>query len=201
LRRDTGLETPLNVIFHGIDYLNSEIENGNYFFVDILKEGIMLYDSGKFQLSAPKPLKPADRKYKARLYFDGWFERANEFFIDYGNAFNRGSYTQAAFMLHQTTERLYACVILVYTDYKPQTHDLEKLDRQACKLDCRFKTIFPRTTAEEIRLFQLLKKAYIESRYRLNYKVTKEDLEYLYGRVKRLRDFTDIACKERIESF
>jgi uncharacterized protein len=201
LRRDTVLETSLNVIFHGIEYLNTEIENGNYFFVEILKEGIMLYDSGKFNLSEPKSLNAADRKYKARIYFNKWFEGAKEFLVDYENAFDRGSFNQASFMLHQATEHLYACLILVYTDYKPKTHDLEKLDRQACKLDCRFKTIFPRTTEGEERLFQLLKKAYIDSRYTLDYKVAKEDLEYLSDRVKKLRDLTELACKEKIESF
>jgi uncharacterized protein len=201
LRRDTGLNTPLNVIFHGIDYLNSEIEDGSYFFVDVLKEGIMLYDSGNFQLSTPKPLNPKDRKKKAQRYFDKWFDGANEFLIDYNNAFNRDSFSKAAFELHQATERFYTCILLVYTDYKPKIHDLEKLNRQVCKLDCRFKTIFPRPNDEEERLFQLLKKAYIDSRYKLDYKVTKEDLEYLSQRVEKLRDLTELACKEKIESF
>jgi uncharacterized protein len=67
------------VIFHGIDYLNSEIEDGSYFFVDVLKEGIMLYDSGNFQLSAPKPLSPGQRKQKAQRYFDKWFKNASNF--------------------------------------------------------------------------------------------------------------------------
>lgn len=206
LRHDTGLETPLNVIFHGIEYLNSEIENGNYFFADILKEGIMLYDSCKFKLSVPKPLKAADRKHKAKLYFNKWFEDAEMFFLDYDVNFNRGLsdakyFRKAAFELHQATERLYACLILVFTDYKPKTHDLEKLDRQSCKLDCRFKTIFPRENEAEERLFLLLKKAYIESRYKLDYKITQESLEYLSERVKRLRDLTELACKEKIESF
>lgn len=206
LRRDTVLETSLNVIFHGIGYLNSEIENGNYFFVEILKEGIMHYDSGKFILSTPKQLNAADRKYKAGIYFGKWFESAEMFYLDFENNFEKGKllirhFNQASFMLHQATEHLYACLILVYTDYKPKTHDLEKLDRQACKLDCRFKTIFPRTTEGEERLFQLLKKAYIDSRYTLDYKVAKEDLEYLSERVKKLRDLTELACKEKIESF
>jgi uncharacterized protein len=201
LRRDTSLEVSLNVIFHGIEYLNSEIENGNYFFVDILKEGIMLYDSGKFNLSGPKQLKSADRKYKARTYFEKWFDGANEFLIDFNNALNRNSFAKAAFELHQATERLYSCLILVYTDYKPKTHDLEKLDRQACKLDVRFKTIFPRANEEEEQLFQLLKKAYIESRYTLDFKVTREDLEYLSERITMLRELTERACGERIEGF
>ena len=201
LRHDTGLETPLNVIFHGIEYLNTEIGNGNYFFSDILNEGILLYDSNKFKLAAPKSLNAADRKYKAGLYFDKWFDGAKEFLIDFNNASGRGSYNQAAFMLHQATERLYACLILVFTDYKPKTHDLEKLDRQACKLDCRFKSIFPHENEEEERLFQVLKKAYIESRYKLDYHVTKEELEYLSERVAKLRELTKLACKEKIECF
>jgi uncharacterized protein len=108
---------------------------------------------------------------------------------------------KAAFELHQATELLYACLILVYNDYKPKTHDLEKLDRQVCKLDVRFKTVFPRVTEEEERLFQLLKKAYIESRYTLDFKVTREDMKHLSERVKILKELTEKACGERIEGY
>jgi predicted nucleotidyltransferase/HEPN domain-containing protein len=198
LRRDTGLDTPLNVIFHGIDYLNPEIESGSYFFVDILKEGVMLYDSGNFQLSSPKPLNPKDRKQKAQRYFDKWFESACDLL---NNAFAYKDLNNIAFLLHQATERFYTCMLLVSTDYKPKIHDIEKLDRQTCKIDCRFKTIFPRTSEEEERLFQLLKKAYIDSRYKLSYKITKEDLEYLSQRIEKLRNLTELVCNERIESF
>jgi predicted nucleotidyltransferase/HEPN domain-containing protein len=201
LRRDTGLNTPLNVIFHGIDYLNFEIEDGSYFFVDVLKEGIMLYDSGNFQLSAPKPLSPGQRKKKAQRYFDKWFKNATNFYSQYEHAFSSEMFEVAAFELHQTAERFFACLILVYTDYKPKIHDLEKLNKQVCNLDNRFKAIFPRTNDEEERLFQLLKKAYIDSRYKLDYKITKEELEYLSQRVEKLRDLTKMACKEKIESF
>jgi predicted nucleotidyltransferase/HEPN domain-containing protein len=201
LRRVTGLDTPLNVIFHGIDYLNSEIEDGSYFFVDILKEGVMLYDSGNFQLSTPKALSPGQRKSKAQHYFDKWFRNATNFYSQYKHAVNSEMLDVAAFELHQTTERFFASLILVYTDYKPKIHDLEKLNRQVCKLDFRFKTIFPRTTEDEERLFQLLKKAYIDSRYKLDYKITKEELEYLSQRVEKLRDLTELTCKEKIERF
>ncbi len=36
--REVDLDTSLNVIYHGIDYLNAEIEDGNYFFNDILRD-------------------------------------------------------------------------------------------------------------------------------------------------------------------
>ena len=206
IRRNSPQETPINVIFHGIEYLNQEIEEGNYFFVDVLNEGIMLYSSGKFQLSAPKVLSAKQRKNKAALYFDKWFKNAEMFFEDsMANILKAESdkdyFSLAAFMLHQATERYYMCMLLVYTDYKPKIHDLDKLDKQACKLDNRFKTIFPRTTPEEERLFTLLKKAYIDSRYKLEYRITKEELEYLSGCVTKLRNLTETACKEKIESF
>jgi uncharacterized protein len=206
IHQESPQKTPLTVIFHGIDYLNQEIEDGNFFFVDVYKEGIMLYDSGKFQLATPQPLNAKERKHKAQVYFGKWFENADMFFENFKVNFDKGTgnvnyYNIAAFELHQTAERFFMCVMLVYTDYKPKLHDLEKLEKQVCRLDNRFKTIFPRTTPEEERLFILLKKAYIDSRYKLDYNVAREELEYLSGCVTRLRNLTETACKGKIESF
>lgn len=207
LRRDTtGLETPLNVIFHGIEYLNAEIENGNYFFVEIINEGVLLYDSGRFKLSVPKPLNPSDRKHKANTYFKKWYEDAEMFLLDFEVNLQRGAteakyLRKAAFELHQAAERLYACILLVYIDYKPKTHDLEKLDRLVCKIDNRFKTIFPKGNDKEASLFQLLKKAYIESRYKLDYIINLQDLEYLSERVNKLYHLAELTCEEKIGSF
>jgi len=193
--------TPLSIIFHGIEYLNSEIEQGNYFFTDILKEGVLLCDSGKHKLSQPKPLNEKQRKDKAKMYFEKWFENAEMFYLDFQTNFQRGIndskfLNQAAFMLHQATERYYMTVLLVYTDYKPKVHDLDKLDKMVCKLDSRFKAVFPRTTAEEKRLFDLLKRAYIDSRYKLDYSIKKEELEWLGGRVGVLRGLTKEMCEK-----
>jgi len=194
-------DTPLNIIFHGIEYLNSEIEQGNYFFTDILKDGVLLFDSGKHKLSSPLPLNEKQRREKAKLYFEKWFESANGFLFQYQNAFNHGLLNIAAFELHQATERYFMTVLLVYTDYKPKVHDLDQLNRMVCKIDSRFKTVFPRTNAEEERLFNLLKRAYIDSRYKLDYCITKEDLEYLSAQVNELKGLTERACLGKINSF
>ncbi|MCE5227599.1 MAG: HEPN domain-containing protein [Porphyromonadaceae bacterium] len=116
-------------------------------------------------------------------------------------AFNKKYLGKTAFELHQAAERFYSCLLLVYTDYKPKLHDLAKLDREACKLDNRFKPIFSRATPGEERLFLLLKKAYIDSRYKPDYSISREELEYLSERVQKLRDLTELACKEKIDSF
>ncbi|HBS88596.1 MAG: hypothetical protein A2W91_18320 [Bacteroidetes bacterium GWF2_38_335] len=192
--------TPLSIIFHGIEFLNAEIEQGNYFFTDILKEGVLLYDSGKHKLSSPLPLNEKQRKDKARMYFEKWFKNANMFFGDFEANLLKGAqdqdfYKLASFLLHQATERFYMTVLLVHTDYKPKIHDLDKLDKMVCKLDSRFKTVFPRTTVEEKRLFDLLKRAYIDSRYKLDYEIKKEELEWLGERVGVLREMVEGQCE------
>jgi hypothetical protein len=70
-----------------------------------------------------------------------------------------------------------------------------------CLVDDRFKTVFPRSTPEEDRMFILLKKAYIDSRYKLDYTINREKLDYLGSNVKKLRELTEIACKEKIEGY
>ncbi|HBS85139.1 MAG: hypothetical protein A2W91_01505 [Bacteroidetes bacterium GWF2_38_335] len=200
LRRDSIKETPLNLIFHGNEYLNKEIEDGNYFFMDVIKDGVILYDSGKHKLASPVPLNKVQRKNKAETYFAKWFENANEFYDDFERNYNLKRYNQAAFMLHQSAERYYMTILLVYTDYKPKFHDLEKLDKMVCQLDDRFRTVFQSKVTEGGHLFDLLKKAYIDSRYKLDYIVTDKDLDWLSERVKELRKLAEEGCNDMIKS-
>ena len=199
MEEEIKIETPLSIIYHGIDYLNDEIEDGNYFFTDILKEGILLYDSKKYVLSEPKKLTAKGRLRKAQLYFEKWFKNANEFFEFSEIAIEKQYYSKAAFELHQATERYLMTLLLVLTDYKPKTHNLEYLFGKTSKLDARLKPIFPKQTKEEIRLFELLIKAYIDSRYKLDYEIKKEELEYLSEKVKQLQGLVEKICKEKLQ--
>ncbi|MCF2498912.1 HEPN domain-containing protein [Dyadobacter chenhuakuii] len=193
--------TRTSIIYHSIGFVNDKIERNYYFFVDILKEGILLYDSGKFSLSQPKDLNPAQRVEKSTEEFEHWFGSASNFFLSYQDTFNRANFKEAAFLLHQTTERFYAAILLVFTDYKPRIHDIEILGNQVNKLHSEFATVFPMTREEDKRLFVLLKKAYIDARYNRNYKIEKVELEYLGSRVALLRDLTERICRERIGQF
>ena len=194
-------QTRVTIIQHSIGFVNDKIEGNQYFFVDILKEGIMLFDSGKFKLTEPKNMNPEERQKKAKEQFEPWFKSASDFQKYADLAFQNSDNNIAVFNLHQATERYYVAVLLVFTDYKPKIHDIEKLGNQVEKLHSAFATVFPKNTPEEKRLFELLQKAYIDSRYNMNYKIEKEELEYLSERVKLLRDLTERICNERIAQF
>jgi HEPN domain-containing protein/predicted nucleotidyltransferase len=201
IRRADNIATDPQVIFHDIDFLNKELETGHYFFVDIIKEGTMLFNTGKFELAKPKVLTGPERAEIAKVYFREWFESANRFYIAYEDMLKREFYNIAIFQLHQSAERYYVTVELVFTHYKPKTHDLEILNKNAYHNDARFKTVFPNQTNEEKRLFNLLQKAYIDSRYKDGYSVNPDDLKWLAEKVMKLKDLVEKICKEKIEEF
>lgn len=58
--------------------------------------------------------------------------------------------------------------------------------------------VFPRDTEEEKRLFDLLQRAYIESRYNPDFEITKEDIDALIPKVEYLRNIVERVCRDRI---
>jgi len=193
--------TPISPIYEGAGFVNEQLSDGNYFFNDIKNEGILLYTSKRKKLARKRKLSIEEIKKQAQDYFDEWFESANEFYIDFENAFNRESYKKAAFELHQATERYYHTLTLVFTGYKHKTHNLEELGKIASTLNLEYKKIFPRKTEVEKHHFSLLQKAYIDSRYKKGYRISRKELEYLSKRVIKLRDLTEKVCKAKIKSF
>ena len=197
------IKTPLGIIFHSIKDFNRCLSDGSYFFSDIKKEGVLLYDSQKYTLQNARVLTPTEAEQKAQEYFENWFKSANMFFLDYETNFERKHLDldylkKAAFELHQATERYYTTILLVFTDYRPKEHDLKRLDIRVQNCDKRF-DVFPKTTQEEKRLFELLRRAYIDARYKMKeFHITESELRYLAECVHTLKQLTDDLCKERI---
>jgi predicted nucleotidyltransferase/HEPN domain-containing protein len=196
-----GVRTDLSLIFHSVAEFKKAVNKGKYFFVDVVKDGIMLYSSGRVALPEIKELSPEERKHYAQMDFDNWFESANDFLFGFEKYIEVKKYKIAAFNLHQATERFYTTVLLTFSSYKPKLHDLEKLGIRVQAFCPELKDIFPQETQKEKDLFDLLKRAYVEARYSMSYEITKQELEYLAKRVIKLRDLTEKLCKEKIESF
>lgn len=190
---------PVNLEIHEIDYINKGLELGEYFFVEIIKEGITLYDTGNLQFVEPRELTPEERREKAQRYFNTWFPQAKEFIIDSRNALNRKSLKNGIFYLHQATESLYYTVLLVFTDYKPKVHNLWKLRKKAKPYSEELFLMFPaEIDREEERLFDLLKRGYIDARYRTDYEITVEELTILIEKVATMVPIVERICKEKI---
>lgn len=194
------LNTPVHPIFHGIGFVNEALSEANYFFDDIKREGIFLFNTSRYQLANKRDMTPAELAQRAQEDFNQWFESANEFYGYYKHGFEKEQYKSAAFLLHQATERFYGALQLVFTGYKPKTHDIELLGWLAKAINIEFGKVFPRATHEERSRFSQLRRAYVDARYKADYKISKDDLEYLSGRVEVLREMTERHCREKIAS-
>ena len=195
------VETPVKIIAHEIAFVNKKLEKGQYFFTDIKAEGIILYDSKNCTLADAKQLSPKERLGQAKTDFKQWFSKAQSFFNGHLDAMKRNDYNLAAFMLHQAAECCYGTVLLVYTNYKPKTHDLDTLRRLAANQDPAFFTVFPLRTEQEKRRFDLLRQAYVGARYHDDYKITPQELKYLARCVELLHDQTETSCEKKMEAF
>lgn len=183
---------------YGIDEFNYALTKAHYFETEIKRDGILLYDSGQYELARRRKLDFAEIRERAQKYFDDKFGRALSFLIDVGHAANRGDYKQASFYLHQSAENLLRTVSLVYILYSPKNHDLDELIRSCKAYTIELCRAFPRNTPEEERLFDLLQRSYIESRYNPDFEITKADIEALVPKVEQLRDIVAKVCHEQI---
>jgi HEPN domain-containing protein/predicted nucleotidyltransferase len=196
------VKTPHSIIYHTFSYVRQMITEGQYFFTDIKKEGIHLYRrSSKHSLGKAKILTPRQRKQIAKEDFKLWFKKAKAFYNSSQRNVEVREYKLAAFELHQATECFYSAVTLVFVNYRFRTHDIELLGIKAVSYDTEFAKVFPRDTAQQRKAFKLLKKAYIDARYKKDYKITKKQLEYLAERVKILQRLTKKICQEKVDSF
>lgn len=197
LKGKDEFQTSPQIITESIKLLNNELSEGHCFYVDIVNEGILLYDSGEYTLETPRELKYSEIKDKAHKYYERYYKAAYRFLEVTKMTASKDWYVEASFVLHQSTEYLLKAIPLVYILYRYKEHDLEFL-LEKCKLHTlELARVFPRNTPEEKRLFELLQRAYVEARYNDEFVVTKEDIDALVPKIELLRGIVEKVCKER----
>ncbi len=194
-----GIATPVNFIVHTYADLNAQLARGLPFFVDIARDGIVLYDAPGYPLASPKQLSAEEARAEARKHFDHWFPSAERRFELSQTASNRGFSKESVFDMHQATERLYHCVLLVLALYSPKSHKLTFLRSQAERLAPSLIDVWPRDTKFSRRCFSRLDRAYVDARYSPAYEITDEELGWLTGRIEVLRDAVAKVCAEKLD--
>ncbi|USP12567.1 HEPN domain-containing protein [Vibrio gazogenes] len=189
---------PLGLIVHDLNEVNNRLQQGHYFFKDIREEGIELFAATPKPLAEPGDLSETELREIARKHYEQWFESASDFLVTYRFDKNRGKLKQAAFLLHQSTERFFACTLLTCTNYLPKSHNIEKLGKFCSQIDLAFAEIFPMDNKFHRRSFRRLQRAYIDARYSEHYEITEEELNYLETEVQRLQVLTEQVCRGRI---
>ncbi len=198
---DPDFQTPVQFINDDIKKLNKDLSEGRYFYTQLKKEGIVLYDNGKFKLARRRKLHFDEIKQQAEEYFKEKYGRATEFLDQAEYAYSKSNFVMSSFLLHQTCENLFYSVRLAFTLESNKQHNLAKLLNSVKKYSDEFVNIFPRKTAEEKRLFELVKAAYVEARYNPKFVVTKEDIDTLRPMINQLFELVKRICEARIKEY
>jgi len=116
---------------------------------------------------------------------------------------DRNDFTKAAFELHQATERFYGCILLVLSNYRPKTHNIETLRHMAIDMTGHgspLMAIFSGKDKFQRRSFQRLKRAYVDARYSEHYEITEEELVWLADQAKALKEATQQLCESHLQT-
>lgn len=204
LMRDTtinkSLSAPVSFIVHSLSDVNTQLERGRPFFVDIVRQGIALYDAEGFCFTSPRDLPEDEAREEARRHFDEWFPSAVGFLEQAKYASQNGRAKIAAFEFHQSAERFYHCALLVLSLYSPKSHRLNFLRSQGEQVAPELATAWPRDDRFARRCFELLRQAYVNARYSPHYEITVEELAWIGERVTVLQDLVRGVCEGRLNT-
>lgn len=201
--RDPTIGRTVNLIVHDLQEVNNALRRGEYFWTDIVRDGIALYEIPGHPFATPQPMtaqaaaEMADRHFESKAAdLRRWIETAE--YQTGRAATDEGFRKLAAFSLHQAVETAYACFLLVHTFYFPRSHNIKFLRSLAEDVNTGLVAAWPREHRFDRRRFELLKRAYVEARYSDQYDASTEDLDWLMTRARHLRDLVAALCQTRI---
>lgn len=206
---ERGWPQPFSLIIHTLEDINRQLRLGRYFWVELVREGILLFEEIGFPFEKPGILTSEEAQAEARRHFTKDFPdieillSTSRFQRDQAQLANNAQKSNrlrnwSAFNLHQAMERAYYSILLVLTFYSPKSHNLNFLSKRAEQQDERLIGVWKTDTKFGRRCYELLRAAYVKSRYSDHYKISDKELDWITERVVELQELTRIVCEERI---
>lgn len=194
------ISAPVGMVVHDIADVNAQLSRSRPFFIDIVREGLVLYSLDEHQFEMPKPLDTAKRLEETEKNFKQWFESADGFLDSAKYNITKDRKNQAAFLLHQATEHAYHAVLLTLTLYSPKSHHITFLRNKSEDIARDLIPVWPRDTKFARRCFELLQQAYVKARYSPYYIIRDVELEWIVERVELLHGLVKETCEAHIRS-
>ena len=200
-RGDHTFQLPVQFIHDSIKKVNEDLKYSRYFYTELKRDGIMLYNRGKNKLARRKPLKFGEIKKQGEEYFGEKYAKARLFMEQAVFMYDKEEYVMSSFNLHQACENLFNAIMLTFTLKNDKEHNLEELFKASRGYAPELIRVFPVGDEEEERLFKILVCSYIEARYNPEFKVSREDVEDLMVKVEKFEEVTKQVCERRIKEY
>lgn len=188
IEQHCGTVIPVTIILLETSLFNDWLATGHLFARLVFPSAISVFEGDNLSLSPIGEYNPATEQKALEKRFRDGLSKSQEFLAGAELFTLRKQYRLAAFMLHQAAEQTLGTLIKIGTGYHYCTHNIERLTRYAGLVSCRIQDVFTKKTDKEKRLFTILQKAYIESRYSEDYSVGLTDLAELSEKVRIIQD-------------
>lgn len=187
-----ALRSGVSLLVYSLTEVNQYLNQGTPFFVDLVSDGIVLYDHGGSTFARPRRLPASQARSAAQRYFDFWFPMSLHARQLARLSIEHGVPRDAAFLFHQAVERAYHCLLLVLTLHSPKTHRLELLRSNSERRAPLLTDAWPSAGKFERRCFERLRRSYLEARYSEDFRISRDELAWIDERVGILQELIRI---------
>ncbi|WP_295801693.1 HEPN domain-containing protein [Mucilaginibacter sp.] len=179
------------LVHHSSSFQNG-IANDNPFFNRALHCPV-IYLSGGLVLPARKPLGCSPAGLPDMKLWDRWYSQGKDFLSGAEYYLKTGAYGAALFSLQQCVESLLIAVIRSVLGYRVNNHNLSKLLDITQMFTDDLAAVFNLEDAESVQLFDLLKHAYVNVRYKDTFEPDTKSLETLYRVTKHFVSVVELV--------
>ncbi|ANI89307.1 hypothetical protein A9P82_08455 [Arachidicoccus ginsenosidimutans] len=184
----------VTILAHGKGTIREALQKQSRFFYSVYTNGILCYTqdgAAPVQEINPGITISNETAYRAREQYLYHYELSKSFNEASAFSLEKGKYTTAVFLMHQTVEQACIALLGVHIGYRADIHNLGRLINLCRCFSEEPITLFTQTPEEE-RLFSLLMKSYSETRYKRGFEVGQKDA-YTVG--ERVSTFVEMARK------
>jgi predicted nucleotidyltransferase/HEPN domain-containing protein len=184
--------------------LRDRLKEQHFFYSDIVREGVVLYNPNKRDLEVAETIPDREKARIAKEHLKNWFPQSKVFYKDYLSNMERASTNedeelylkQSVFNLHQAAERSLKSLQTIFLNYTGKGHWLYEIESEILEAVPEVADIFPRKTEAEVVRFKNFDNSYIGARYEPDYRISEEDLIYFGERVSLLFDLVEKKWNE-----
>ncbi len=178
---------PVTAIVLDMQQYNDWLTEGHPFATSVSKTAECLHDAGNVKHIHPANAGEEQQPVKLNeAYLNAGLNKVEEFLAGADLYRIREQNKMAAFMLHQAAEQALHTLFRISTGLYVNTHSIDKLIRYCSMVSPKIAAIFPRNNYKNEHIFQLLQKAYIDSRYKESYAISIDNLKIITERIRAI---------------
>ncbi len=175
----------VTMLVHHASMLFTAIKRQDHFFNHVLSCPVV-YLSGELLPPAQKPDSSLRSEGAVAFNWDRWKKQGDDFLSGASHHMINRAYNAALFCLHQCAECFLIALVRGVLDYRVNNHNLSRLLSISKMFTADLSALFDLDDASDKELFDVLKNAYVNVRYRDHYEADAQTVEELEERVRRL---------------